>query len=326
VPRGARSDTRADVLVAAACTLASLILLVLPDAPRDRAAGMIRGTVVAPLAAMQQRAALARRAFGANDSLVRIADSVVRRSQRLDELEAENARLRGLLGLGHALGWGFVPAEALVGRGMGDDHTLLLSAGRAQGVERLAGVVSADGLVGMIQHVDAATSVAITWPHPDFRVSAVSADGSAFGIVSRHAAPGAEGFLLELRGVPFRSRLANGTMVVSSGLGGVYPRGIPIGTVLAELKSDAGGWERTYVLKPAVRPADVTSVLIVSAARAEAGVDGVWPAAAPPKPSPDSLARRAAADSARRAAADSARRAARRPAPADSAAPAGGRP
>lgn len=281
MPRGARSDTRGDLLIAAACTVASLVLLILPGAVRARTAGAIRGTVVAPLAAMQQRAALARRAFTANDSLVRIADSVVRRSQRLDELEAENARLRGLLGLGQALGWGFVPAEALVGRGMGDDHTLVVSAGAAQGVERLAGVVSADGLVGMIQQVERRTSVAITWPHPDFRVSAVSADGSAFGIVSRHEAAGAEGFLLQLRGVPFRSRLAAGTVIVSSGLGGVYPRGIPIGTVLSELTPDAGGWERTYILKPTVRPADLTSVLILTAPRAEAGVEEVWPAARP---------------------------------------------
>jgi rod shape-determining protein MreC len=262
-------------VVAAACVLASLTLLVLPAGPRDRTAGAIRGTVVAPLAAMQQRAALARRSFVSHDSLVAIADSIVRRSQRLDELEAENARLRGLLGLGRAMRWGFIPAEALLGRGLGDDHTLLLSAGARAGVERLSGVVSADGLVGMVQHVDATTSVAITWPHPEFRVSATSADGSAFGIVSAHHGEGAEGFLLELRGVPFRQKLAAGTAIVSSGLGGVYPRGIPIGTVMSEL-GEEGGWERTYLLRPAVRPADVTSVLVLSPARNAAGLESVW--------------------------------------------------
>lgn len=285
MPRGARTDSRTDLLIAAACVLASLTLLILPAGARDRTAGAIRGTVVAPLAAMQQRAALARRSFVAHDSLVTIADSVVRRSQRLDELEAENARLRGILGLGRALRWGFVPAEALVGRGLGDDHTLLLTAGERAGIERLAAVVSADGLVGMIQHVDARTSVAITWPHPEFRVSATSADGSAFGIVSAHPGDGAEGFLLELRGVSFRQKLAVGTLVVSSGLGGVYPRGIPIGTVLEELGPD-GGWERTYLLKPAVRPADVTSVLVLRSDRGREGVESVW------TPARDSLAER----------------------------------
>lgn len=275
MPRGARTDSRSDLLLAAACALASLILLILPAGPRERTASAIRGTVVAPLVTMQQRAGLARRAFVSHDSLVRIADSVVRRSQRLDEMEAENVRLRDLLGLGRALRWGFVPAEALVGRGMGDDHTLLLSAGERAGVERLSGVVSADGLVGMVQAVEATTSVAITWPHPDFRVSATSLDGSAFGIVSAHRGAGVEGFLLELRGVPFRQSLKAGAIIVSSGVGGIYPRGIPIGTVLEELDT-AAGWERTYLLKPAVRPADVTSVLVLSPEHNAQGVESVW--------------------------------------------------
>lgn len=275
MPRGARTDSRSDLLLAAACALASLILLILPAGPRERTASAIRGTVVAPLVTMQQRAGLARRAFVSHDSLVRIADSVVRRSQRLDEMEAENVRLRDLLGLGRALRWGFVPAEALVGRGMGDDHTLLLSAGERAGIERLSGVVSADGLVGMVQAVEATTSVAITWPHPDFRVSATSLDGSAFGIVSAHRGAGVEGFLLELRGVPFRQSLKAGAIIVSSGVGGIYPRGIPIGTVLEELDT-ATGWERTYLLKPAVRPADVTSVLVLSPERNAQGVESVW--------------------------------------------------
>lgn len=275
MPRGARTDTRGDTAIAAACVVVSLILLILPTAPRDRAASAIRGTVVAPLAALQQRAALARRSFTSHDSLITIADSVVRRSQQLDELAAENLRLRGLLGLGRALRWGFVPAEALVGRGMGDDHTLLLSAGKRAGVERLSAVVAADGLVGMVQHVDPTTSVAITWPHPDFRVSATTADGAAFGIVSAHQAVGAEGYLLELRGVPYRSKIDPGTAIMSSGLGGIFPRGILIGTVMQELKTTAS-WERTFLLKPAVRPPDVTAVLILHPDRNGDGVESVW--------------------------------------------------
>src|SRR5688572_25821755 len=144
VPRGARGDSRADTALAVACVVVSLILLILPEGPRDAVSSTIRGSLVAPVATLQQRASLARRSFMSNDSLVRVADSVIQRSQRLEQLESENSRLRGLLGLGRALRWGFVPAEALVGRGMGDDFTLVLSAGSRAGVERLSAVVSAD--------------------------------------------------------------------------------------------------------------------------------------------------------------------------------------
>lgn len=275
MPRGARTDTRVDTAVAAGCVLVALVLLILPDAPRAGIAGTIRGSIVAPLVATQQRAGLARRAFVEHDSLVRIADSIIQRSQRLDANAAENDRLRRLLGLGRALRWGFVPAEALVGRGMGDDHTLVLSAGRRAGIERLSAVVAAEGLVGVVQDVDELSSVAITWPHPDFRVSVTSADGAAFGIVAAYQGQGDEGYLLELRGVPFRAQIRAGTPIVSSGLGGIFPRGILVGTVLRQLDATSG-WTRTYLVRPSVRPSDITSVMVLSPERNAEGVESVW--------------------------------------------------
>lgn len=275
MPRGARADSRADTAIAIGCVVLSLILLVLPELPRDRVAGLVRGNLVGPLATLQQRASLARRSFLTNDSLSQIADSVVRRSQQLDAVTIENERLRSLLGLGRALRWGFIPAEALVGRGMGDDFTFVLSAGARAGVERFSAVVAAEGLVGMVTHVDPRTSVAITWPHPDFRVSATSADGLAFGIVAAHQGEGAERYLLEIRGVPIRAQLRTGMPIVSSGLGGVFPRGVLIGTVMEEI-GESTGWSRSYLIRPAVRPSEVTQVMILLPERNAEGVESVW--------------------------------------------------
>jgi rod shape-determining protein MreC len=258
-----------------ACVLLSLAALVLPADVRSTAAGALRGTVVVPLAALQERAEVSRRAVLAHDAAVQIADSVRLQAAQADVVAAENERLRRLLGLGAALKWGFVPAEALHGRGLGDDYTLTLTVGRDEGVEPFSAVVAPDGLVGMIERVDAGSSVAIVWPHPDFRVSAMSADGSAFGIVYPHLGTGATRFLLELRGVAFRSALRPGTLIVSAGLGGVYPRGIPVGTVLSEINT-AEGWARSYLLRPAVRPADATSVMVLQPRRSKEGVATAW--------------------------------------------------
>jgi hypothetical protein len=75
--------------------------------------------------------------------------------------------------------------------------------------------------------------------------------------------------------VPFRATLKPGAQIVSSGWGGVWPRGIPIGTVLQEQKTSEG-WARTYLLQPAVNPADVYSVMILRRDRLARGFDGVW--------------------------------------------------
>src|SRR4029078_7451540 len=91
-------------------------------------------------------------------------------------------------------------------------------AGSTSAVLQLTPVVATEGLVGMVKQVGPSTSQAITYLDPDFRVSAMTADGVAFGIVQPPLNSGSERGLLEIRGVPFRSPLKAGQLVVSSGL------------------------------------------------------------------------------------------------------------
>ena len=275
--RGAGEETRTDRLLVWACVIASVILLMLSPARQERAASAVRETVVAPVAALEVRTRLVQRAVTSYDSLIRLADSTIRQAQTLPAVEAENAQLRALLGLGTALQWGFVPAEAVPGRAMGDAHTVILSAGARQGITTLSPVVAASGVVGLIAAVEETTSLAIVWPHPDLRVSATSRAGVGFGIVTAHPEDGSDAFLLELRGVPFRDSLAVGTEIVSSGVGGVFPRGIPIGRVVGEIVQGSA-WSRTYLVQPTVRPADLSAVMILTTPRVAAGVDSLWPA------------------------------------------------
>jgi rod shape-determining protein MreC len=55
-----------------------------------------------------------------------------------------------------------------------------------------------------------------------------------------------------------------GTLVLSSGLGGVYPKGIPVGTVTGVVREQAG-WERVYRLLPAANPGAVAHVMVLVA-------------------------------------------------------------
>ena len=251
--RAARSGTRADFLLFAVAGAGSILALGLPAQVRESTAAGLRRTVVAPLVSIQRRAELSRTAILQHDSTTASRDSVAMQLMTARSIEAENARLRRLLGLGQQLPWGFVPAEALKGVSTREDYAITLTAGANAGVQRFSPVVAPEGLVGMVQTVDPTMSLAISWSHPDFRVSAMTADGSTFGIVAAHLGEGPERYMLELRGIPFRTTLKPGTLVLSSGLGGTYPRGIPIGTIQGELGS-AEGWARTYLVRPAVLP------------------------------------------------------------------------
>ena len=324
--RSARFSGRLDLVIFGACVLLSLIATVLPANLREPVAGTLRRSLVAPLIRLQKGAERWRSAYLSSERIELRRDTLALAAARVPTLETENDRLRKLLGLGAKLQWGFIPAEALQGRGRAEDFTVTLSAGSKAGVRDRSLVVAPEGVVGVVQTVDPSMSLAILFAHPDFRVSAMSADGSAFGIVQPHVSTSSttsepaflrsERYLLEMRGVPFRATMKPGAVVYSSGLGGVYPKGIPVGVVLAEIRT-AEAWARTYLLRPAVNPAELTSVMILTPARAAAGLINVWADIGPIDSATksivaagDSLARQSAAKeaAARRLAIDSAAR------------------
>jgi rod shape-determining protein MreC len=279
VARAIRSNNRLDLIVLSACVVLALAARALPNTMRDPMATGMRRTFLAPLVLLQERAEKGRQSLLQAEPKQAYLDSLSLGSMKAESLEGENDRLRKLIGLGSRLRWGFIPTEALHGRGVRDETTVILSAGSRAGVTRLSPVIAPEGLVGVVDQVDPTMSHAMLWTHPDFRVSAMSPDGSAFGIAQAHLTGATGGYLLELRGVPFRATLKPGSVIISSGWGGVWPRGIPVGTVLQEIKTTEG-WARTYLLRPAVNPADVYSVMILRRDRVAKGLDGVWESAA----------------------------------------------
>jgi len=274
--RSARGNSsRLDTGLLLACCILAVIALVLPDRIGEPIATTIRRTVLAPLLTVQGQAETVRAAITARDDDLTLRGAAAAQAATAPALAAENDALRRMLGLAGRLRDGFVVAEAFHPAGLTDDFTITIGAGSAVGVQPFTPVVTADGLVGMVETSDPARSVAITWAHPDFGVSAMSADESAFGIVKPHLVSGPERYLLELRGVPFRASLDSGTLIVSSGLGATYPRGISIGTVISEIPTTER-WARTYLLKPSVLPSTLSAVVLLLPSRVAGGVSQVW--------------------------------------------------
>src|SRR5438046_2537522 len=248
-----RYASRGDTFAFLGCVLLSVAAMSLPERIRDPLARSLRQTVLAPFLALQQQTELLSASLARYDAVVAQRDSAALAATFLPELRSENTRLRSLLGLGTRLSSGYVPAEVLHEPEPSSALSFIVSAGKNQGVKPLSAVVSPEGLVGIVSSVDAKTSVVVSWAHPEFRASAMAADGSVYGIVAPHGSEGPRIWLL----VP------TGTMILTSGLGGVLPRGVPIGTVVG-VAGEAEGWERAYLIRPAVHPAAVTHVMILT--------------------------------------------------------------
>ncbi len=271
-----RDRSRRDTASFLVCLALSVAGLFLPPRTADGVAAAVRRTVLAPLVWLQQRAVEGRTSRTRFDAAEAQRDSAMLRLQALDQLAGENAALRLLQELGRRPEFRFVPAEILHQPHPTDGRSLLLSAGARQGVAPFQPVLAPEGLIGVVRTADEGQAVAMTWAHPEFRASAMTADGAVSGIVASTAPESPSLALLELRGVPFRDSVAIGTVVVTSGLGGVYPRGIPVGTVLAQVRVQEG-WERVYLLRPAANPSSAVHVMVVTGTRASSVLPAFLP-------------------------------------------------
>ncbi len=247
--------------LAAAFLVLGLFVLFLPQSYQTPIRTTIRGTVLRPFLIAQSE--LVSRGAGQVDvtGLRAERDSLAAVVAAQASLGEENRRLRQLMGLRNRAPRSFVPAELIRIGTQGGESSFLLNTGTRDGVRVGSPVIASGGLLGVVWEVGSSASHAIDWTHPDFRASAMTADGEAYGIVESRRGRFREEDQLALVGAPFHVDVAPGTRVVTSGRGGVYPRGILLGTVLGIEEADTG-WRKSYLLRPAVRPEAVTHVLV----------------------------------------------------------------
>jgi rod shape-determining protein MreC len=171
----------------------------------------------------------------------------------------ENRRLRGLLDLRNRLPVATLPGEVIAREWGGWIRSLTVNRGRGSNIRRLTAVISPDGLVGRIVDVRLGASIVQVLTDPSSTVGAHALRTRTSGIV--------EG---EPRGtLRFKYMARDGAgiavddVIVTSGLGGLFPRGVPIGRVRAI--DDRGSALFHYAqLAPAVDFARVDEVLLVT--------------------------------------------------------------
>jgi rod shape-determining protein MreC len=258
---GSRKARQRDLALAAGVLVLALVIWLLPSKYQTPLQSAIRATLLRPFLSAQATLA-SRRVRTVDVSGIRAQrDSLLALVSALSPLADENARLRELLALRQRTGNAFVPAEVLrlgVGPAAG---TFMINVGSADGVRVESPVIAPEGLLGQVIAVSEHMAQAIDWTNTSFHASVSTIDGAAQGIASVRPGRWPEENLLTLNGASFHTDVHPGTQVVTTGRGGVYPRGIPVGVVLAVDESDTG-WRKNYLMRPAVRPELVTHVLV----------------------------------------------------------------
>ncbi|MDJ0838511.1 MAG: rod shape-determining protein MreC [Acidobacteriota bacterium] len=148
---------------------------------------------------------------------------------QLAETELENERLRQLLELPREDGWTYVHAEVTASNHRRNDYMITINKGYRHGIRRDYGVVCDDGVVGVVWEVSRNHAKVMTANNPSAVIAAMLQDDrDAESFVA-----GFEGRQGKLQNFPNFKTLAPQQMVLTSGLDGVFPKGLHIGHVTA---------------------------------------------------------------------------------------------
>ena len=201
----------------------------------------------------------------------RLEDFAVVQAEAAD-LKLDNKKLQELIDKSESLK-DYNPIHATVIARNPDqwEEKIILNKGSSHGVEKNMAVMTAKGLVGKIILVTPFTSeVELLYTNnPNYRVSAmVLGDKEAYGLI--------EGFDKErneliLKRIDSSLTVKKGQQVVSSGLGGIFPKGVPIGEITEVSTDDFGLTKMAYV-----KPSADFSILdhVVIAKRTSTVIDG----------------------------------------------------
>jgi len=192
-----------------------------------------------------------------NERLIAELARVKAEQARMAELEAENRHLTELLELRDVLGADAIAANVIGSDATGISHTLILGQGSASGLRPGMAVLSNQGVVGRIIE---------TSPHAS-RVLLIDDHNSALdGFDQRSRARGIVAGMVDdgviMKYMDRSQDIRTHDTIVTSGLDGIFPRGLLVGTV-SGVHREGPGLFLTVQLAPAVSFRELEQVLVV---------------------------------------------------------------
>jgi len=192
-----------------------------------------------------------------NERLKKEIDLLKHKFNTTNEIYLENIRLKKLLSFKQKSHFKVIAAR-VIGHSVDNwSSVVIIDNGGYDGIKRGMVAISYSGLVGCVVEVNPATSKIMLINDPSFSVSAIVQRSRQEGLVS-----GTLGNSLIMKYLPKEADIEISDVVVTSGLTGMYPKGLIIGTVV-DMGEEFSGLSRYCRIKPAVDLSNIEEVLII---------------------------------------------------------------
>jgi rod shape-determining protein MreC len=183
------------------------------------------------------------------------------RVTQLREAELQNLRLRQALEYKEKnIGKFDLIMATVIGRNLSNwQKTITIGIGSNDGIVRNDVVANHQGLVGRVSNVSSNTSEVLLILDSTSSVSAMEQYTRTLGFVE--GAPDEPG-LCRMTKIPYDAKIKEKQTIMTTGLGGIFPKGIVIGT-LFDVKLEPSGLTKTAFVKSAVNFDRLEEVFIV---------------------------------------------------------------
>jgi rod shape-determining protein MreC len=203
-----------------------------------------------------------------NRSLKDQVRELSREQQEFLRLQREVRELKGILGLQERLQFATIGAE-VIGEGPSNfEWSWVINRGTDDGVEVDTAVIGSEGLVGRVVRVSASSAVVLLIIDPESAVGVRLASSGETGILEGRRE---NDLLLGL--VDANTTVRPGEPVETSGLGGVFPAGIPVG-VVSVASADEASLEKQVLVRPNVDFSRLPLVAVIRTPVAGEGQQG----------------------------------------------------
>ena len=238
--------------------LLSLTALSLSGEKRFHLARNINRTVLTPFQSVANKVEYLILLKKENDELRKNNFVLALQVYRLEDAKKQNARLQALLNFQQRAGFKFTACRVISG-GLGEmADVFIIDKGSRDGLTSNLPVLVPEGLVGKTVEVDWGHTVVQLYTHPEFRVSAMPFRKEDRAIVASDGS----GQLIMMN-LPLRNSIEPGDTIVSSGMGGIFPKGIPVGVVESIEEEEELGVMMRAPLKPSVDLSKVSEVFVI---------------------------------------------------------------
>ena len=180
------------------------------------------------------------------------------RNVELEEAALTAERLQGLLDLRDAYSLQSTAARIISGSTDSWSSTVIIDKGSSSGIAVGMPVCDANGAIGQVVECGPSTSVVRLLTDEGSGVSAMVQSSRAQGMVEGSATG-----QLRLTLIRVEQSIEVGDIVVTSGLGGVFPKGLPIGKVVT-VERTPGALYYDVVIEPFARAENLEEVLVIT--------------------------------------------------------------